>query len=508
MPSARLNFRLPFHPLRNMEKTKRFLWISALGVSLLLLGLRFINLNADFPYRINNSADVYTDEGWWSNSAIIHQLTGQWILEGDFNPVIYLPVFPIVQAASFSLFGLSLGAARLSIVLFSILACLVTYGLVARMEGRLTASVVLLLLSANFALFGFSRLALLELPMTCFILLSFLFAACTHFPKAIYLSLAVLSFCLALLTKTTALFALPSLLFLIWIKQPTWRKGLVASLVVLAGIVLLAGIYYLAMIHWYQNDLNWLFQNTTLKPHENALTSLTPKAIYGAVYRVVGRGILLDGVIVPIILIAFPLLLVFYRQVRKNPLVLASSAWIVITFTALAMRGYLPLRYYLPLIFPFCILFSYLILHFIRRLQPSRWSYIPALVITGVWILSFINVAQYLAVPQYSYQEMADDIERQILASEEPRPLILGSVANTLTLATGIPSINTTMGTRDLQWKLAHYQPNFYVSLGWNDEIIQQIEEVYDVENLSRYDVFDNYRQGMQFFFFRLVKKL
>lgn len=54
----------------------------------------------------------------------------------------------------------------MGVVSFSMIACLIAYALIARMENRITALVVFLLLSVNFTLFAFSRLALLELPMT------------------------------------------------------------------------------------------------------------------------------------------------------------------------------------------------------------------------------------------------------------------------------------------------------------------------------------------------------
>jgi 4-amino-4-deoxy-L-arabinose transferase-like glycosyltransferase len=503
------NLLTSFHPFRNMTGAQRVLWIVCIAGSLLLLGLRFINLQADFPFQINNSADLYTDEGWWSNSAIIHYQTGEWLREGDFNPIVYLPVLPLIQAASFSLFGLSLTAARVTIALFAVLACLLAYGFLVRMEGRVTAAVTLFLLSANFVLFAYSRLALLELPMTCLVLVSFYAAVRVRLAQIPYAALVAFCFSLAVLTKTTALFALPSLMVLVWVRRRGGRAGLAACLLTLGGTALLTGLFYLAMMHWHGEDLAWLWRNTTLKPHENAvnLDSLTLKAVYGAVIRVLRNALLLDKILIPVVLILVPPLWLMVRSVRRNPLYVACGVWIAVTLVALIMRGYLPLRYYTPLLFPLTILFACLAIHLFRRMGSSPGKWIPVLLVVGMLVVNSGNILQYLVAPKYSYQSMADDIARRIQASGEPQPLILGSVANTVSLATGIPSLNTDMGIRDLPWKLETYRPDFFVTLGLNEEVVDQIELQYVVEQYAEYDVFDNFRMGMRFYLFRLIEK-
>jgi 4-amino-4-deoxy-L-arabinose transferase-like glycosyltransferase len=470
------------NPLRNLTGSRRILWLICVVASAVLLGIRFIHLNADFPYAVNNSADIYTDEGWWSNSAILRHQTGEWLREGDFNPIVYLPLLPLVQSVSFGLFGVSLTSARLIPAIMSVLACL---------------------------LVAFSRLALLELPMTCLVLLSLFLASDRRRPGLLVAGLASLAFALAILMKTTALFALPALVIVIWSRQESRKKGLAVSLLTLAGIALTAGAYYLAMGIAHGEDLAWLWRNTALKAHENALTTdtLTLKALYGAVIRVMRNALLLDRFLILAVLILAPLVWLVFRSEREDPLYPACGSWIVVTLTALAVRGYLPLRYYTPLLFPLIILLGCAAVFLARRMRSSPARWLPAFVLAGFVLWNGASVCGYLASPQYSYQSMADDVEGRIRSGGETEPLILGSVANTVSLATDIPSLNTDMGVRDLAWKLEQFRPNYYVSLGESDGVMEIIGEQYSVNLLATYDVFDNFRMGMRFYLYKLGPK-
>jgi hypothetical protein len=99
---------------------------------------------------------------------------------------------------------------------------------------------------------------------------------------------------------------------------------------------------------------------------------------------------------------------------------------------------------------------------------------------------------------------MAVDIKQRIAASERPDGILIGDIANTISLATGQPSINATWGTRDAGWKLARYKPTFYVSLGQDKETRAIIAADYDLSLLGTYDVFGNYYQGKRVHFYAL----
>jgi len=73
-------------------------------------------------------------------------------------------------------------------------------------------------------------------------------------------------------------------------------------------------------------------------------------------------------------------------------------------------------------------------------------------------------------------------------------PYLLGNFANSISLATGVRSINDKHGTRDLEWKLAEYQPSYYVTLGRGGKIRGLITAVHGLELIAAYDVYASFR--------------
>jgi len=472
--------------------------ILVLVISLTTLGLRFVHVEADFPTQINWSGDLYTDEGWYSNNAIAHELTGRWIIEGDFNPIVSLPVFPLIQAGAFNLLGFGLTTARITEVVFSILLCLLTYRLVTRMADGLPGLVSLFLLSTNFTLFAFSRLAILELPMTALLLMSLLVAVSSRGPMALNLALASLAFCLATLTKTTALFGLPSLLYLIWTAQPSGRKGLLAASAALALIALVLGVYY-SVADAGDPESVALFAATEFTPRlEGTLPS-----IGWALGRTVWNGLVLDRLAYPLAMLALPLFLVTSRRARTDRLVIACTLWIAVSFAALAVRGYLPPRYYLPLSVPLACLLGVMAVHAFQALGHSRAAFFPLVLVAGIGAVNLITIGRHLASPQFSFVDMAQDVEAQIEAHGGD-PLLIGNMANSISLATGLASINSELGTRDLSWKLENYRPGYYIALGEEKPTVRELSEVYELQPLASYDVFGNYYDGKQVTLYKL----
>ncbi len=478
-------------------KTNPALKLVVLLISLAALGLRFANLESDFPYQINWSGDLYTDEGWYSNNAVAHELTGRWIIEGDFNPIISLPVFPLTQAAAFSLLGLGLSTARITEVVFSILVCVFSYRLVRRLAGGPAGLATLLLLSTNFTVFAFSRLAILELPMTALTVLSLLLAISNRGPKMLSLALAVLAFCLAALTKTTALFGLPSLLFLIWTAQPSPRKGFLAASATLAAIVLLLGAYY-AIAAAADRDSVALFTATEFTPR----LEWTLPSIVWALGRAIWNGMALDRIAYPLTVLSVPLFLALSKRARKDRLVITCALWIGVTLAALAVRGYLPPRYYLPLSVPLACLLGVMAVHASRKFRPYRATYLPLVLLAGISAVNLISIVRHLTSPQFSFVEMARDVGRRMEAAGEP--VLIGNMANSISLATGVFSINSELGTRDLRWKLQRYRPGFYIALGEEKPTARGLSEVYDLQLLASYDVFGNYYTGRPVHLYKL----
>src|SRR5271156_4105286 len=249
------------HPIR---PSLYWLWLAAIAA---LFALHAVHLRADFP---NQSPwmdySKYTDEGWYGKAAIEHYVVGTWYVHGDFNPSIALPVLPALEFALFRFTGVSLVAARLLVLAIFALNLLLAYLVLRTQASHPVSLFAITMLMCNAFLYAFSRLAILEAPMMLFLLASWLIAL--RLPQIVSAALrntapiAIgLLLCLMVLTKTTAIFLLPSTLFLIW---HAYGYKLRESMRPLLAVILSSAIpflaYYLLFVHpHYLSDYDYLF---------------------------------------------------------------------------------------------------------------------------------------------------------------------------------------------------------------------------------------------------------
>jgi hypothetical protein len=213
--------------------------------------------------------------------------------------------------------------------------------------------------------------------------------------------------------------------------------------------------------------------------------------------------LVLDRLAYPLAMLSLPVFLVVSRRARTDRLVIACTLWIAISFAALAVRGYLPPRYYLPLSVPLACLLGVMAVRAFQASRPALRSYVPLVLLAGIGSLNLIGIARLLVSPQFSFIEMAQDVEAQIQAGEGD-PLLIGNMANSISLATGVPSINSELGTRDLSWKLEKYHPGYFIALGEEKPTVRALSEVYELQPLASYDVFGNYYDGKQVQLYKL----
>ncbi|HEX7976471.1 MAG TPA: glycosyltransferase family 39 protein, partial [Anaerolineales bacterium] len=480
----------------------------ALAAILLAAGLRFVALEADFPAGLDWSADLYTDEGWYSGNASAWAITGQWYIPGDFNSAINLPVFPLFQAASFRLLGVSLASARLTEALFSLALLGLAYALARRLAGPLTAILAALLLSTSFTLFAFSRLALLEIPLTVFVLASLLLALSTR-RRPLALGFSAACFAAAVLTKTTALPLLPALLYAAWCgasdANGQTRDKLASVLAVLAGATgLLLAYNVLAYIRF---PVDYVYFNTA---NVTPRGEWTPFFVLQAAARILYNGLVLDKLMYPLALGLLPIFLLAFRSFRRDRLVILAIVWFAGYAGYLAIRGYLPPRYYLPLAVPVALVFSRMVGFGSEWLRRGRRqvAWLPLAAAAGIAALNLAAIFGYLSAPRYTFRDLGRDLARRAAQSPIPgggRPTLLGNLANTLSISSGLPSINTELGPKGLAWKVQRYQPEYFVSLGEEKDVLNRLGAFYQVQELAIYDVFDNYIRGKQVHLYRLL---
>ncbi|HEY1566883.1 MAG TPA: glycosyltransferase family 39 protein, partial [Solirubrobacteraceae bacterium] len=224
--------------------TKRWLWAVWLVAIAGFAALHAVHLRADFPNHSPWLADwaKYTDEGWYGDAAVRAHLFGHWYLAGDFNPAVAAPVWPFLEWVLFCFTGVTLEAARgLAIAVF-FCNLLLSYLLLRTAGSRWMALLAVTLLVTSPFLYCFSRLAILEPLLTTFTLAALNLAVrLERLRRPVWGAAGVgLLFTLMVLTKTTAVFALPAVAWAL--AAPLWRtRGRAVACVLAAGGAFAAG---------------------------------------------------------------------------------------------------------------------------------------------------------------------------------------------------------------------------------------------------------------------------
>lgn len=114
---------------------------------------------------------VWHDEGAWTHNARNMALFGEWSLDA-WNPMYIAPVFTGLEFAAFEAFGVGLRQARVGPMALGVISvALLTLG-VGRLAGAHAALAAGALLATNFVYVMWTRTAMMEGPMTAFIVMA------------------------------------------------------------------------------------------------------------------------------------------------------------------------------------------------------------------------------------------------------------------------------------------------------------------------------------------------
>jgi hypothetical protein len=503
-----------------------------LGVTLLLVAavagivglsaLRFIHLGADPPGGVTRSGVFYTDEGWYSRNAVSRHLGGPWIVEGDFNPVVNMPVLQAVNYAMFESFGMGLAQARVAGTIAFVGTLVLLFLALRRRIRREPLLVVLLLLSCNFLLFTFSRTAIAENMLMLFVVASMYFAIRSQWSRPVMnASLSALCFSLAVLTKLIGAFFLPVMVFFLWgfrdeegsMSAASFFKKLAAAAAVL---VIVFGGYYLLVISPHRGDFmyfNALNIARRIKPFGDESAAI--KAIYvvkGSSLRAAGLSfiVFVSGMM-------SVLLVLFSQRLKRDPLMIAMLLWIFFYLGIIAINGYAPPRYYIPLMIPLTVLMVHLAFWLPGAVGGRIIS--PALAALGIVLIgaslatNTLHIARYMRKPVYTFRNMSRRIGEVVRLPGETEPSLLGHFANSISLEADIPSYNDSFRTWSIERLLARYNPRYYVCYG-PVEKINPLDEYYEASQyllnhyilvlLARFDALNNYYRGVPVYLYRI----
>ena len=173
-----------------------------------------------------------------------------------------------------------------------------------------------------------------------------------------------LSHCI--LTKNTAVFALPLLMFLASTRgNNNIEKVKLAIFSGIIFVILTSGYNFLAE-RAYPEDFA-LFRKDNFY---NRISFVPSDIIENAINAFGKEAIIIEPVIYIFSLLLSPFILLRYKKPGDNILITISMLWIVSYFGVLSLTSYHPARYFVPFIIPISILFSYGV-YYLRGENPK-----------------------------------------------------------------------------------------------------------------------------------------
>jgi hypothetical protein len=131
-------------------------------------------------------------------------------------------------------------------------------------------------------------------------------------------------------------------------------------------------------------------------------------------------------------------------------------------------------------------------------------------VLTGIVVIDGRELVEYMRTPKYSFVDMAHQVKTIVDEGERlngQRPgLLLGAIADSVGLETGVRTLGTVFSPKTTAWKLDHYDPTYWIAFA-DTEIRPVLELRYQLTEVGSWDVFDNYRGGERVRLFALERR-
>ena len=452
--------------------------------------LHFVHLKSDFPLHSQFAWEdaPMVDEGWYSSSAINTFLGRGWVLPGDFNPGVALPVWPAMAWVAFHIGGMNILSLRLLEVLVFLVVVALSYRMAVAYEGEGTGLLIVFLLITSPFCFAFSRLGFLEFPMLMFLMAAVLTISHADRQSALRYGIAGALTALSLLTKTLVIFLLPGLLYVV-VERSSFRASVtVRNLVRLAAgaaIVLLAYYLLYARSHW--PSFWYLFQaNSGGEPP----TTFLQKIIRFS--RPIRKGWSTDAVYFLTAMVAAVASLAVPRLhgLWHRPLFVLSQLWIFGYLLMMGLHNNAVPRYYAPTL-PALFFVGAIVLSKLQELWPSLAKTFLVLLVAAA-VVNIGETLYFVARPTYTLLHATEGVRRVV--SADPG-IIISHNAFEITLFTGLPGINEDYGEKPIRWRVEHYHARWYVRQGyWIDPsfLIQQVGDRYRLEEAAEFQVFNH----------------
>jgi 4-amino-4-deoxy-L-arabinose transferase-like glycosyltransferase len=482
------------------------IWLLAIGGFAVLHAL---HLRADFPNHTTWYCDwaKYTDEGWYGNAAVRAHLFGNWYMRGDFNPAPAVPVWPFLEWVLFFFTGVTVEAARSLAVAFFFANLILSYLLLRSSGSRWMALLALTLIATSPFLYCFSRLAILEPMLVAFTLGTLNLAV--RLPRMRHPGWASLwigvIFTLMMLTKTTAVFLLPAVIWAMVL--PLWNSRKLALRCVLTAAAAFAttfGIWMAVVVSFgLLRDYEYLFfVNKYVKPPEFywPLVSLW-WSFHG--------GLWIDSILIPLAgAIALGAALA-WRTARGRKLLLdpvfGASAWAVAGYILfMTIQNHPQPRYFAVVaVFSFFVLALGIEALVGQNAPATPWlARIAGYAVVALTLLAVgvnaVRTERFAGHPEYTFVNAVAQLTQYIDAHPNGNRLLVSISGDEITLISHLKSMCDDFGTQDLDSRLPANKPGWYAT--WNDidpGTLQDIHDSFSMEQVASYPAFDDPERNM-----------
>jgi 4-amino-4-deoxy-L-arabinose transferase-like glycosyltransferase len=349
-------------------------------IGLVALATRAGDLVSDPPPNLGESGGYYADEGFWTHNARNKILFGQFVLD-EWNNMFASPLTHWPQYVSFRWLGVGLAQARL----FPVMLSMISVFLIARGLRGSASVAAAALFAGNVLLIHFGRLALLETPLVCLLLLSW-FLLAVESPGRVRIILSGFVLGLAVVTKLSIVYVAPAAILAMLLRPGDHSPGkAIGFLCIGFAISLIAWLatlgsnlhYFLQYARFYSSQQSpWTLRLVENMAHPVLFTRLRASPLLPVVGFVVAMGI--TGRI---------------KNAEIPRSVIFATFWFLFGALYLDTLTYRPLRYHIPLFPPMIILVSWAAIqlwHGRERLSPGFWGMVFAMIFLWpiVWNLA------------------------------------------------------------------------------------------------------------------------
>ena len=295
------------------------------------------------------------------------------------------------------------------------------------------------------------------------------------------------------LTKTTAVFLLPAIAWMLWASSEyRWRPFLRTCLPAGAiGAALWSAYYALLVRPRYLEDYRYLFS-------ANGYTGITRENALKVLADTFRDGMWMGKLIFPAALLTALLSLVFFRRFFTNPLVPTLLLWAGGYGAFLAYHNNLQPRYYLVIAVPLTVLVPVVAEKAWESLRlPSGYTAVSIAMAATAFLVLFLTDAaktfHYIVHREYTFSRAALSVRNAVLADHTHSRLVLSISGSDLSLMTGLPSICDDFGTMTLENRIKTYRPGWYAT--WNevdDDKMDALSPLFHLQRAGEFPAFDD----------------